>query len=180
MKNKHRKQTLIPTGSMADIAFLLLIFFLVTTRISSEKGILVRLPVWDPNSPTTLINERNVLNIYLNGQDQLMVENEIIQIDLLKQVLLDFIKNPSQSDQMPISPEKTIISLKNDRGTTYKMYITVYDQIKDLYQKLHEEQAQELYNRSFENCTSEEKNKIRAIYPMVISEMEVSDLVRND
>ena len=180
MKNKHRKQTMIPAGSMADIAFLLLIFFLVTSTISSEKGIMVRLPAWDPNSPTTLINERNVLNIYLNGQDQLMVENEIIQPDMLEQVMLEFIKNPNQSDQMPISPEKTVISLKNDRGTTYQMYITVYDQIKGVYQKLHEEQARELYNRSFENCTLEEKNKIREFYPMVISEMEVNDLVRND
>lgn len=173
------KSNPIPAGSMADIAFLLLIFFLVTTTILDEKGIMVKLPAWDPEAPTAPINERNVLNIYLNASNELMVETEFISIDQLTNFIKSFITNPDHSDQKPVAPSQAIISLKNDRSTAYAKYIAVYDAIMSAYLELQNEKARELFGRQMEGCSDAEKRQVKEIYPMVISEMEEADLPSN-
>ncbi len=167
MKKRCRENTIIPTGSMADIAFLLLIFFLVTATITDDSGIMVKLPPWDPDGAVMDVNEKNVLNIYINSMGQIMVEHKIIDIDFLDDAIKDFILNPHRS------PSKIIISLKNDRSTSYTKYIEVYDGIKKAYSNLRNEKAFELFSRPFDTCTSPEKKVIRQLLPMVISEMEV-------
>ncbi|MBK8502595.1 MAG: biopolymer transporter ExbD [Saprospiraceae bacterium] len=175
MQKKHRDIIAIPTGSMADIAFLLLIFFLVTTTIRDERGIMVKLPAWNPNAPVTHVNERNVLNIYINASNELMVENEFISIDELKNFIKAFITNPTQSEKMPASTKQAIITLKNDRGTSYTQYLRVYDEIKSTYKELNDEKAHELFASTFDQCTGAQKIVIRRAFPVVISEMEESN-----
>jgi|GEM_PF-4523410 len=78
----------INAGSMADIAFLLLIFFLVTTTIAEDKGVLVKLPPWvEEDQPEQVIKERNVLTVLINAQNQLLVEGEEMDIDDLREAV---------------------------------------------------------------------------------------------
>jgi biopolymer transport protein ExbD len=147
----------------------------VTATILDEKGIMVKLPPWDPNVPMTHVNERNVLNIYINASNELMAENKIIAIDELRDFIKTFITNPTQSEKMPTLPKHGIISLKNDRGTSYTQYIRVYDEIKSTYKELHDQKARELFAATFDQCTESQKLLVRKIFPMVISEMEESN-----
>jgi biopolymer transport protein ExbD len=114
--SREKISTEINAGSMADIAFLLLIFFLVTTQIVEDKGILVKLPVWSEEEPEiTKMNSRNVYSVLVNAQNQLLVRGEPMEIPNLKDNAKEFISNPSNKEDFAESPQKAIISLKNDR-----------------------------------------------------------------
>ena len=102
---------------MADIAFLLLVFFLVTTTIDTEKGIRVKLPPFELPPPPP-IHGRNVLSVRINFADGLMVENEQLTISQLRSQAKTFIMNPSHEPHLAISPAQAIISLQNDRNTS--------------------------------------------------------------
>lgn len=148
----------IPAGSMADIAFLLLIFFLVTTTIASDKGILNFLPPkQDPNvpPPDIKVNERNIFTILINANDQLLVEGEYGSTDNLDEEVKTFILNfgaPDEAGQalyntLPASlqslvqrdpassddPSEAIVSIKTNRGTSYDTYLEVFDLVKKAY-----------------------------------------------
>lgn len=177
LKKKRRKNDdSINAGSMADIAFLLLIFFLVTTTIVEDKGILVQLPRWDSTPPPTApIKDRNVLNVLVNGANELMVENELMQVDELRELTKLFIANPLKSKEMAEDPKKAIISLKNDRSTSYETYIGVYNELKGAYAELRNEEAQRLYNKTYEMLEKSQQKEIRNKIPLIISEAEPSD-----
>jgi len=122
----------VNAGSMADIAFLLLIFFLVTTTIDTDKGILIKLPPMpEENQPKNdiRIKERNVLQVLVNANDMLLVDGQPSDIKELKRLAKDFIDNPSKNPELSESPQKAIISLKNDRGTSYNIYIQVHNEL---------------------------------------------------
>ena len=135
-KNKFPKRMTTPVsaGSMADIAFLLLIFFLVTTTIVQDKGLLVKLPIWTEDNIPVDINERNVLSILVNAENQILIEDKPSSISEIRDQMIQFITNPNQLSTYPSSPEKAIISISNHRDTDYKTYVAVYDQIKSAYQ----------------------------------------------
>jgi biopolymer transport protein ExbD len=140
--SREKISTEINAGSMADIAFLLLIFFLVTTQIVEDKGILVKLPVWSEEEPEiTKMNSRNVYSVLVNAQNQLLVRGEPMEIPNLKDNAKEFISNPSNKEDFAESPQKAIISLKNDRGTNYKTYLEVYNELKAAYTELRNESA---------------------------------------
>jgi len=174
MKKKitRRESPKISAGSMADIAFLLLIFFLVTTTIVEDKGILVRLPQWTDEPITAQINERNVLSILINGEDQILVEDRITSISDLKNGIINFIKNPFGRNDLPASPDKAIISIINHRDTDYDTYVIVYDEIQGAYRDIWEEESQRLYQTPFQKLRLDKKKEIRKIYPQIISEAE--------
>ena len=162
---------------MADIAFLLLIFFLVTTTISEDKGVLVKLPPWSNEPPPELrLNERNVYSVLVNAQNQLLVRKRPMNISKLRDDAKDFIMNPTRRPDMAENPKKAIISLKNDRGTEYKTYIEVYNELKAAYNELREEEARKRHNKSFEFLTKDQQRAIRSSIPLVISEAEPTDL----
>ena len=172
--NSIRMQASINAGSMADIAFLLLIFFLVVTTINVDKGIVVKLPpISDDIGPS--VPERNLLRVQINSENQLMVEGEILELSLLRERTKGFIMNYEQSASLPSSPKKAVVGLINDRESSYETYIGVYNELKAAYNELWDEEAQAQYNKPYESLAIEYKKKVRNKIPLVISESEPSN-----
>jgi biopolymer transport protein ExbD len=168
-KGKSRTSQEVNAGSMADIAFLLLIFFLVTTTIASDKGIQNLLPPkQDPNvpPPDIKLNERNIFNILVNANDQLLVEGEYLDnTELLSEDIKDFLLNfgapdedavalfnglpqslKSRANRDPKSSDHpmssgAVVSIKTNRGTSYEKYLEVLDQVKRAYFEIYAERV---------------------------------------
>ncbi len=172
--NRGRISNEINASSMADIAFLLLIFFLVTTQILEDKGILVKLPPWSDEPPETLeLISRNVFSVLVNSENKLLVRGEPANIDELRERTKEFIMNPSQREDLSQAPTKAIISLKNDRGTSYKTYIDVYNELKGAYDELWDEESRRLYGVAYsEELPLDYRKEIKSKIPMVLSEAE--------
>ena len=144
----------VNAGSMADIAFLLLIFFLVTTTIETDSGISRKLPPIEESEEDVVIKQKNIFTVLLNGKDQLLVEDELMDLEDLRPAAVKFLdnggdgscdycngaKDPSSSD----NPDKAIISLKNDRETTYGVYISVQNELVAAYNELRNIRALQL------------------------------------
>jgi len=176
-KRVRRFSNEINAGSMADIAFLLLIFFLVTTTILMDKGIMVKLPPWEED--ITLINPppKNVLSVKINAANQLLVEKEEEQIGELRARTKEFIMNPNRRSDMPSSPNRAIVAIQNDRETSYKAYLEVYNEIKAAYNELWDEAAKRQYGMHYTSLDRKSQKSIRSDIPLVISESEPTDLV---
>lgn len=175
----------INAGSMADIAFLLLIFFLVTTTMDVDSGINRKLPPWDEEQleDPPPIKKKNIFTVLVNSRNQLLVEEDYMAIENLREAAKLFINNngdgscnycsgglgsPTSSD----NPGKAIISLQNDRGTSYKMYISVQNELAAAYNELREELAQRTYGKSYDDLEGEELEFVKNAYKQVISEAE--------
>ena len=170
---RERKAPEVNAGSMADIAFLLLIFFLVTTTIAVDKGVLVKLPPWSNEPPPEMkLNSRNVYSVLVNANNDLLVRGEPKDIENLREDTKEFIMNPKKLENMAEKPTKAIISLKNDRGTKYSTYLEVYNELKAAYNELREEESNNRFNKSFEFITRDQQKEIRGDIPLVISEAE--------
>jgi biopolymer transport protein ExbD len=173
---KERLSNEINAGSMADIAFLLLIFFLVTTTIDVDKGVLVKLPPWSEEPPETLtLNKRNVFSVLVNADNALLVRGEPAEVGDLRERAREFIRNPENRPDLAEKPEKAIISLRNDRGTKYSTYLEVYNELKAAYRELREDEAQKKYQKSYEFLPRDKKKEINSIIPLVLSEAEPTD-----
>jgi len=169
----------INASSMADIAFLLLIFFLVTTTIDSDKGLTVKLPpIAEEPLPDTEINKRNVLNILVNRNDEMLVNEVKTELAELKNLATEFVTNPLQENTKPQSPEKAIISLKNDEGTSYSIYVAVHNEIKAAYNQLWDKAANQQYGKGYERLNLKERKTIRNMFPYKISEAEPDDFTK--
>ncbi len=174
---RDRVNVEINAGSMADIAFLLLIFFLVTTTIVEDKGILVRLPPWseDEVDPTKL-KTRNVFSVLVNAQNQLLVRGEPTDVNDLKNRAKEFIVNPEKREDLAEMPTKAIVSLKNDRGTNYKTYLKVYNELLAAYNELWDEEVRRSYSEYGDKYSDElpfdVRKAIKGKIPMVLSEAE--------
>jgi biopolymer transport protein ExbD len=180
-KNQRRFPPEINAGSMADIAFLLLIFFLVTTTILEDKGILVRLPPWTDIPGTDVpIPERNLLPLNINATGMLLVKKKETSIRDLRDITKAFITNPEKRLDLPSSPTKAIISIRNDRGTPYHAYLSVYNEIKGAYNEVWNEKAQQQFQKDFETLSSDQQRAIRNQWPQIISEAEQTDFVKAD
>jgi biopolymer transport protein ExbD len=173
--NQKTSGNRLDAGAMADIAFLLLIFFLVATSIMDDQGLLVRLPPYEDTPPIEEYADRNVLVVKLNGNDEMMVEGRIMPVEELCQITKDFILNPQGKTNLATDPKKAIVSLQNDRGTTYRAYIAVYNELKAAYRELWEAEARRRHGRKFEALSEAEKKSIRGSIPLVISEAEPTD-----
>lgn len=171
---QHTKTTQINASSMADIAFLLLTFFMVTTVMNEEKGLTLMLPPL-AETPPAPIHDRNLYAIQLNSANQLMAEGEVTH-DLpalkedIKTFLLNYGKNPGLSD----SPIQAVISLKADRGTSHQAFIDVLDQIQGAYFEIYADRAGMTPKEFRELDVRKTKDKIlyekgRKDFPMNIS-----------
>ncbi len=175
-RKKRGKNPEINASSMADIAFLLLIFFLVTTTIDTDKGIRVKLPPWSEEEPDPLrLKTRNVFSVLVNANNELLVRGEIMDKAILREKTKEFIMNPSKRADLAENPINAIISLKNDRGTEYETYLTVYNELKGAYNEVWDEQAQAKYGRSYNDLPEALQKEIRDNIPLVISEAEPTD-----
>lgn len=130
----------VSTSAMADIAFLLLSFFLMTTVIKSEKGLMMLLPPITKDHQDT--NHRNLYSVQINSQDQYLIEG-VRQTELtgMKDDIKAFILNYGRDKNLSDSPTEAIVSLKTDRGTTYRAYIAALDQIQQAYFEIYAERA---------------------------------------
>ncbi len=174
-KNKNRPSNSINASSMADIAFLLLIFFLVTTTILLDEGIAVLLPPHDATASPKPISDKNILSVHLNAQNELLLENEPILLTQLKSKAKEFILNPAKLKTLPDNPKKAIISLQNDRSTQYDAYLQVYNELQAAYNELWNETALRQFGTKYESLPKNRQKQIRAAIPLVISEAEPTD-----
>ncbi len=172
--SRNRMNPEINASSMADIAFLLLIFFLVTTTIAEDKGILVKLPPWSEEEPDiTRLKTRNVYSVLVNAQNELLVRGERMGLDMLRENTKEFISNPQQREDYAESPTRAIISLKNDRGTNYETYLQVYNELKAAYTELWNDLSLRKYGVPYsEEMPFAQRKAIRDEIPFVISEAE--------
>jgi biopolymer transport protein ExbD len=182
-----RKVPEIPSASLADIAFMLLIFFLVTTTMDVDSGLERRLPQWvDPEQidEDQQIKERNVFVVLVNRNNELLVEGEYADIENLRDRAKEFMANPYDDDNLPEKEPKEIpyfgemmvtkgvISLRNDLDTKYGTYIAVQNELVAAINELREELAQDHFGKSYRDLDSDQQDAIRDIYPSRISEAE--------
>jgi biopolymer transport protein ExbD len=153
-----RKSPEVNAGSMADIAFLLLIFFLVTTTIETDSGINRKLPPMEDQIDPPIIREKNIFTVVVNKYSQILVEEDLTDIKDLRGLAMDFLDNGGgigeeacdycqgeRSTRSSDNPEKAIISLKNDRETPYKAYIAVQNELVAAYNELRNREFMKLY-----------------------------------
>jgi len=190
----------VNAGSMADIAFLLLIFFLVTTTIETDSGISRKLPPIEESEEDVVIKQKNIFTVLLNGKDQILVEDELMELEKIRAAAIEFLDNgggkeedscdyckgkrdPRSSD----NPDKAIISLKNERETSYAAYISVQNELVAAYTHLRNVRAEELYGESYSEMLKNYKdvnwpgnkkklkekiNNLRKDYPQKLSEVQ--------
>lgn len=180
-----RKVPEVNAGSMADIAFLLLIFFLVATTMNVDSGIQRILPQIPPeDQPPIDIKQRNVLLVFVNKYDQINVAGEVVDITMLKDRAKAFVVNAANDPNWPekdmtdidklgkFPVSKGVISLQNDRGTSYEMYIKVQNELTRAFNELREELSASKFRTKFENLDDEQKKAIQRAIPLKISEAE--------
>lgn len=182
MASKRRGLPEINAGSMADIAFLLLIFFLVTTTMDIDTGIARKLPPMpeeDQPEDDSQINARNIYVVLINSNNQLLVEGEMMDISQLRDGAKSFIDNNGVREDLSENPEKAIISLQNDRGTSYKMYIRVQNELAAAYNELRNKASLSKFGERYNNLNKSDQKEIRKMYPQKISEAEPKNIGGN-
>lgn len=174
----------VNAGSMADIAFLLLIFFLVTTTMDTDNGLQRRLPPWtqEQKAQDQEVNQRNVLQVLVNGRDWLMVNGQRMDVTQLREKVTEFVENPQNNPNLSehtvrdiplignVSVSKGVISLQNDRGTSYKMYMEVQNEIVAAYNELRNKVSMQRFGKKFDLLPEDQQEAVKKLYPQQISE----------
>ena len=181
-----RKIPEIPAASLADIAFMLLIFFLVTTTMDVDSGLERRLPQWVEDLPEDPpeIKERNIFVVLVNKNNDLLVENEYARIEDLRERAKEFMANPYDEESLPekepidvpyfgeVMVTKGVISLRNDLDTKYGTYLAVQNELVAAINELRDELAKEKWGKAYNDLDRDQQNAVRTIYPSKISEAE--------
>ena len=179
----------INASSMADISFLLLIFFLVTTSMDVNQGLARRLPAPippDQKIEDTDINKRNLFVVKINWENKLLVQGQELDVKQLRAKAKEFIVNAEDAADMPKLFEEDfgepfgtlkytkehVISVQNDAETQYQAYLEVQNELVAAYNELREECAQKYFHKSYNDLDEEWQKKIQKIYPQKISEAE--------
>ena len=179
MASSRRGLPEINAGSMADIAFLLLIFFLVTTTMDVDTGIARKLPPMpekELQEDDSQIHAKNIYVVLINTNNQLLVEGELMDISQLRDGAKEFIDNNGRDANSSENPEKAIISLQNDRGTEYMTYIRVQNELAAAYNELRNKAALNKFGERYANLNKTQKKEIRKMYPQKISEAEPKNI----
>lgn len=185
---KKRKVPSVNASSSADIAFMLLLFFLMTSSMDTDKGLPRRLPPpvpKDQKKNDVEINKRNLLVVLINSSNQILCGDEFIDIKQLKDKVKDFIDNPYNDANKPEKEEKDVeffgkvmcsskgvISLQNDRGTEYQAYISVQNELAKAYNELRDDISKKKFGKSFADLDEAQQKAVQEIYPQKISEAE--------
>ena len=188
MARAKKKVPEVNSSSTADIAFLLLVFFLCTTTMAVNKGLARRLPPPVPAEQKTQdlkVKERNVFVVLINSNDQLLVQGEYLDVKDLKEKAKEFIKNDANSEKLPekevieveyfgnVAVTKNhVISLQNDRGTSYSAYIEVQNELVAAYNELRNDIAKAKFGQIYDDLSEDQQKAIQKIYPQKISEAE--------
>lgn len=185
-----KKTPEVNAGSMADIAFLLLIFFLVTTTMNVDSGISRTLPplVDNPKDDGIKVNERNILAIKVSGNNMILVGGQRVDLRQVTNLAKEFATFGPENEQLPEKEEKEIpligmfgvskgiISLQNDRSTSYEVYLAVQNELARAYSELRNEFSNRQFSKNFSELTPEESKAVRSAVPNRISEAEPVDL----
>jgi len=188
MARKKKKVPGLNSSSTADISFILLIFFLVTTSMDTDMGLARRLPQPpEPNQEDAQIDvkERNVLNVRLNAAGNLMVNHDFIDVMQLRARAKEFIENRNNLSTLPekhaknieglgqcFVTDKHVISVQTDRGTPYNVYFLVQNELVAAYNELRDELAIAKFGRPYARLSEDDQVAIRTYYPQKISEAE--------
>lgn len=189
MARKKRKTPGINGTSSADIAFMLLLFFLLTSSMDTDQGLARRLPPPpqpDQEKQEIDVKKRNMLRVLVNTNGQILCGDDFIQLNELKERVKEFIANPRGDEHLPeqemkevpffgnvIVNSKHVISLMNDRGTPYQAYIDVQNELARAYNELRDAKAKEKFDgKAFAELDDEQQKAVQQIYPQKISEAE--------
>lgn len=181
----------INSSSTADIAFLLLAYFLMTTTMNQDNGLSRRLPpIPDENQKVEdqKINRRNIIVVRINSADRLFAGNEVMDVSQLKDKIKMFLTNPANDPNLPEKEEKDIegfgkqmvskgvISLQNDRGTSYQAYIAVQNELVKAVNELRNEFSSSHFGKLYVNLDEDQQKIVREAVPQQISEAEPKDV----
>ena len=179
---------------MADISFIALIFFLMVTTMDKEEGLARRLPPLpseDQKVEDQKVNRRNIIQVKINSSDRLFAGNQPMDVSQLKDKIKEFLTNPTNDPNLPVKEDKDIpglgtvpvskgvISLQNDRGTTYSKYIAVQNELIKAVNELRDDFAMQRFGKKFIKLDEEQQEMVRKAVPQSISEAEPKDVKKS-
>ncbi|MBO7225180.1 MAG: biopolymer transporter ExbD [Bacteroidales bacterium] len=192
MARNKKKLPGLNASSMSDISFLLLTFFLLVSSINTDMGIQRRLPPpSDPNVKPPDIHRRNTFVVLVNKDDKLLFNNELGDITALKDRAKEFLSNPDNLPNLPekqtrnipllgdVEVSKGVISLQNDRGTSYEMYLMVQNELTAAVNELRDEMSKARFGRAYIDATQSQREAIDKAIPIAISEAEPKNIGGN-
>lgn len=186
-----RKTPEINGGSMADISFLILVFFLMVSTMDKEEGLSRRLPPLpseDQKVEDQKVNRRNIIQVKINSNDRLYAGSEMMDVSQLKDKIKEFLTNPYDDPNLPEKEmreiaglgqypvSKGVISLQNDRGTSYSKYIEVQNELVKAINELRDQFAMQQYGKKFIKLDETKQDIVRKAIPQSISEAEPKDV----
>ena len=178
-------------SSMADIAFIALIFFLIVTTMDKEEGIsrlLPPIPPEDQKMEDLKVNRRNIIQVKINSNDRLLAGSQPMDVSQLKDKIKEFMTNPYDDPNLPekevqdipglgpVPVSKGVISLQNDRGTTYQAYITVQNELIKAINELRDDFSMKTFGKKYSKLSDEQQEMVRKAVPQKISEAEPKDV----
>ena len=178
-------------SSMADIAFIALIFFLMVTTMDKEEGIsrlLPPIPPEDQKMEDLKVNRRNIIQVKINSSDRLLAGGQPMDVSQLKDKIKEFMTNPSDDPSLPekeiqdipglgpVPVSKGVISLQNDRGTTYQAYITVQNELIKAINELRDDFSMRTFGKKYSKLDEDQQGMVRTAVPQKISEAEPKDV----
>lgn len=188
-----RKTPGLNTQSTADIAFLLLCYFLMVSTMDNQSGLQRRLPPMpDPHQKTEdqKVNRRNIIIVKINSADRILAGSEPIDVSQLKDKIKEFLTNPTDDPNLPEKEpvaiegfrtypvSKGVISLQNDRGTSYRAYIAVQNELVKAVNELRDEFAMQNFGKKFAQLTEDQQDIAKKAVPQNISEAEPKDVAK--
>ena len=188
-----KKTPAINSSSTADIAFLLLCYFLMTTTMGSQTGLSRRLPPMpteEQQQENQKVNRRNIITVKINSQDRIFAGVEPIDISMLKDKIREFLTNPRNDENLPervmtdiegfgqYPVSKGVISLQNDRGTSYRQYIAVQNELVKAVNEIRDEFSLNNYGKKFIQLDEEKQEIVKKAIPQQISEAEPKDVAK--
>jgi biopolymer transport protein ExbD len=188
MARKKRTFPEVPSASLADIAFLLIIFFIVSTTMDVDTGIYRLLPQWVDNVEAPKINKRNTFVVLINKNNDLAINGSFAQVSEIKDRLKEFILNPRDDQNLsekkeeviegigPFMRSQGIVSLQNDRGTDYGAYMAVQNELVRGINELREDYAMQHFGMKMSKLTEAQQEAVKKAFPTAISEAEPQEI----
>lgn len=173
IRRKQHETPGLNTTSTADISFMLLIFFLVTTSMDVDKGLLRQLPSPEPQKKEqqTVVDKANLMALRLTAGDTLLVNGKPMQVSLLKEETIRFVHRLGK---------KHLISIESDRDADYNLYFQMQNQLMEAYSQLRNETAQKKYHRDYALLNNDQKEQVRNICPQRITESYANAMTHAD
>lgn len=174
IRRKQRETPGLNTTSTADISFMLLIFFLVTTSMDVDKGLLRQLPSPEPQKKEqqqSVVDKANLMALHLTAGDTLLVNGKPMQVSLLKEETIRFVHRLGK---------KHLISIESERDADYNLYFQMQNQLMEAYSQLRNETAQKKYHRDYALLNNDQKEQVRNICPQRITESYANAMTQTD